>query len=547
MSESPSSNAPEPRRVLPNDIASKLMRNWPVVLVALGLVFMQWPVYVEWWKEWMAPLSYYSHGPMVPIIVVIMVMACRRKLAASTPKPSWLGLVIFVPAIVIYVVGRWIDSASLYGYSFVLLLGVVMLLAGTRWTRLLFIPIIFTASMVPASSSTLDKLTINLQIISTKFAAWLMTVTGYEATQQGTIISSSYLPSPLHVGAVCSGFRLMISLVTFTLFFVYMLKAPMFKRVILLVFSLPLALFVNALRIAMIGYVGVWIGTTSAMTTFHNWSGYLALVICFAILFSFAKLIRAADFDFGGGDSNSPAPPAPTRDSGVAKGAAIKGIIACLLLVLGGFAAIYAQPLRSHEKPLLVRESIPRAFGNWQGRDMQIDKEVLDYLKEGDLLERVFTNSSDGRQIDVLMETASDPNAFHDPTACLPGSGVPITAEKAVTLDLGSSTSPINATLLRASGSFSPKLVLYWYAHGGQTVRNIPELRRTIRGIQLAQVLGLASRVIGKNHSGGGSNAWVWYRISTDMYVSEDSEVATLKAFIKDFLDRSGEVVRDGQ
>ena len=265
------------------------MRNWPVVLAALGLVFMQWPVYVEWWKEWMAPLSYYSHGPLVPIIVAVMVMASRRKLAASAPKTSWLGLVILVPAILIYVLGRWIDSASLYGYSFVLLLlGGVMLFAGARWTRLLLIPIIFTASMVPASSSTLDKMTIHLQIISTKLAAWMMTTTGYEATQQGTVISSPHLPQSLHVGAVCSGFQLMISLLTFTLFFVYMVQAPMFKRIILLGFAVPLALFINALRVAMIGYVGVWVGTTSAMTSFHNWSGYLALVICFAILFGFA-------------------------------------------------------------------------------------------------------------------------------------------------------------------------------------------------------------------------------------------------------------------
>ncbi len=544
MSESPSDSAPATKRVTPNDVAMALVRNWPVVLAALGLVFMQWPVYAEWWKEWMAPLSYYSHGPMVPIIVVIMVLACRGKLAASAPKPSWLGLLILVPAIAIYIVGRWIDSASLYGYSFVLLLlGGVMLFAGARWTRLLFIPVIFTASMVPASSSTLDKMTINLQIISTKLAAWLMTITGYEATHQGTVISSPYLPQSLHVGAVCSGFQLMISLVTFTLFFVYMLQAPMFKRIILLLFAIPLALFINALRVAMIGYVGVWVGTTSAMTSFHNWSGYLELVICFAILFGFAKLMRAAEFDFGGGSPLSAARATP----GTMRGLAIKGIIACLLLVLGGFAAIYAQPLKSREKPRLVREAIPRALGNWQGRDVQIDAEVLNYLKEGDLLERLFTNSMDGRAIDVLMETASDPDAFHDPTACLPGSGVPITAEKAITLDLGGSKPPINATLLRAAGSFSPKLVVYWYAHDGQTVRNIPELRRTIRGMQMAEVLGLASRMLGKNPPGSGSNAWVWYRVSTDMYADEETEVAALKAFIKDFLDRSGEVVRDGQ
>lgn len=545
MSESPSTTAAEGRRLSAGVIARVVMRNWPAVLAALGLVFMQWPVYMEWWKQWTGPLSYYSHGPLVPIIVVVMVTASRRRLAASAIRPTWWGLLVLIPAILVYVLGRWIDSATLYGYTFLLLLlGGVLLLAGTRWTRILLIPIIFTASMVPASSSVLDKMTIGLQILSTKIAAWLLTITGYEAMQQGTVITSNYLPQSLYVGAVCSGFQLMISLITFTLFFVYMLQAPMYKKVVLLLFAVPLALFINSLRVAMIGYVGIWVGTADSMIAFHNWSGYIGLIICFAILFGLAKLMKAADFDFGGGRvataGVSKTDVSPSRIMGT------KGVAAFVLLVLGGIGA-YSQPVHNYPKPMLVREAIPTSVEAWRSSKVQIDAKVLEYLKEGDLEERVYTNANDGRQVDVLMETASDPDAFHDPTACLPGSGTPVTAEVPIKLDVAGSRPPINATMLRVSGAFAPKIVIYWYESNGATVRNIPDLRRAIRREQMKQVLGLAAGVFGGGSQNSSPKAWVWYRVSSDVYGSDESEQAFLTGFISDFLEETGQVVTSGQ
>ncbi len=138
-----------------------------------------------------------------------------------------------------------------------------------------------------------------MQLESTKIASAMLNASGYEVHQVGTQIQSSgdVLPDTLTVGAACSGFKLLISLLTFTAFFVYMLETPLWKKGVLVLASLPLSLFINSLRITMIGYAGIWSGSADVMRKFHDWSGYLGLVICFVILFGFAKLIKADEFN----------------------------------------------------------------------------------------------------------------------------------------------------------------------------------------------------------------------------------------------------------
>jgi exosortase/archaeosortase family protein len=57
---------------------------------------------------------------------------------------------------------------------------------------------------------------------------------------------------------------------------------------------LPLALFINGLRIALIGVVGNAWGP-EAGAQFHDYSGYITLILCFFILFKGARLLGWKD------------------------------------------------------------------------------------------------------------------------------------------------------------------------------------------------------------------------------------------------------------
>ncbi|RYG43826.1 hypothetical protein EON79_16225, partial [bacterium] len=84
--------------------------------------------------------------------------------------------------------------------------------------------------------------------------------------------------------------KTMIALVAFTVLFILIARLQWWANALLAVFIIPFAILINALRIAMIGWVGNTYGHESGMA-FHDYSGYLALVICFVTLRSVCRAL----------------------------------------------------------------------------------------------------------------------------------------------------------------------------------------------------------------------------------------------------------------
>ena len=70
---------------------------WPMLLAGTLFIAMQWVFpFNDWWRTWEKPHSYYSHGPLVPLISLFMVWANRKRLAQvkiqpETTQPSLLA------------------------------------------------------------------------------------------------------------------------------------------------------------------------------------------------------------------------------------------------------------------------------------------------------------------------------------------------------------------------------------------------------------------------------------------------------------------------
>ena len=92
----------------------------------------------------------------------------------------------------------------------------------------------------------------------------------------------------LFVDVPCSGFKLLLAMLTFSAAFAYLVDGAAPAAMALFLFSLPLSLLVNSVRIALIGVVGECIGPDAAHV-FHDWSGLITLVLGFTALFALAK------------------------------------------------------------------------------------------------------------------------------------------------------------------------------------------------------------------------------------------------------------------
>lgn len=509
-------------------------------IIALGILFLviQWPLIKSWWKIWNAPYSYFSHGPLVPFIASYMVWANRKRLKLHDIKSWPWGYVLLVISGILFVMGNWTLAATLRSLVFIMMIFAAMLvLLGTRVTRILVPPICFLLTMIPIAPTLLDSATGKLQILSANVASHFLNLSGYSATLQGATIYADGLPEPLIVGIPCSGLRTLISLITFTVFFVYLLRAPKWKKAVLLVTSFPLSVFINSLRIAMIGYVGIFTDSATAMHKFHDYSGYIGLLICFTMLFGLAKLLKTASFGVLEAEDNSTLP-APSPQKMV--GGGIPGVVVMLVFILAGLSNIQNSPIYPQTKGHISRSAIPTSFGVWDSEDVPIEKMVLDLLNNGDLLSRIYTDNSDyGRQVHVFMTAARNPDAFHDPHLCLPGGGSPISKDRIITMHFTKpSRLTVKATLLETTNDYGQGLVIYWYMMGPNSMSRTNDVWSRNRDNLLQDLGHLLIKPLDKHKikQEVESRQFVWYRFSTNVVSDEATDIKNLKHFIKEFV-----------
>ena len=146
---------------------------------------------------------------------------------------------------------------------------------------------------MPLPGPVLNDATLRLQMISTGFAAKLLNWTTFTNVRQGNLIEMSDFT--LFVDVPCSGFKTLLALFTFNAFLAAMLDGPVSRRLLLFALCAPLALVVNAVRIALIGIVGECMGADAARV-FHDYSGLITLALGFGVLFAIAKVLGCRKF-----------------------------------------------------------------------------------------------------------------------------------------------------------------------------------------------------------------------------------------------------------
>ncbi|MEN6371665.1 MAG: exosortase/archaeosortase family protein [Armatimonadota bacterium] len=263
---------------------------WAALIAITYLFPFKW-----WWGEWWRDESYYSHGILIPIMSGFIIWFNWNRIKKIHIEPSIWGFVIILPMLFLNYKAQVSSLASIGGITFpIMLVGMALLLFGKAVVRELLFPAGFLYFMVVPPTSILEPLSFKIQIASTNIAVMGLHLLGLDAVQTGTQIQ---LPNglPMVVGAPCSGFRMLIALLAFTVFFVFMKKGPKWGKLSMVAIVLPLSLLANSVRVLMIALVGEYYGE-DAMHAFHDYSGYIVLVITFAVLVLFAKVVKCRDF-----------------------------------------------------------------------------------------------------------------------------------------------------------------------------------------------------------------------------------------------------------
>ncbi len=263
---------------------------WPGVAILAGVALCFWSLLVRLPALWNDTDGYYSHGFLVPLIAPYIVYRRWDKMKHIPVKAGWVALAFLIPALMLQRAASATDIPQIQSGLFIIcLLLTAWLIGGIRWALALSPAILFLIFMLPIWTALIDSYTGNLQVLSTSVAASIIKACGMDVLRSApTILDLDRYT--VDIAVPCSGLRLVIAVTAFTVMFNLIGGLKIWANAIMVLLIFPLCLFINGLRIALIGIVGNMYGADAA-AKFHDYSGYLTLVLCFIIIFNVAKVL----------------------------------------------------------------------------------------------------------------------------------------------------------------------------------------------------------------------------------------------------------------
>ena len=129
--------------------------------------------------------------------------------------------------------------------------------------------------------------------MAAKFAVLSLQQLGIPALVEGNIIHLAH--TELFVHEACSGLRSLMALITLGVVFAYFFKrGVLWMQLFLVASTIPIAIVVNAFRVALTGYLTHHFGEEAAVGAIHDFQGIFTFGLAFFMLLGEGRLL-----DFG--------------------------------------------------------------------------------------------------------------------------------------------------------------------------------------------------------------------------------------------------------
>jgi exosortase len=262
---------------------------WELSVLGLLLLALYWSVLSHLVLNWRDDPNF-SHGFFVPLFSVFVVWQERVRLSRISRKPSWSGLGIVALGMCTLIVGQMGAELFLARTSLLIVLaGLIVLFYGWMIFRALLFPWAFLFLMVPMPTIVYNQITFPLQLLASRLSATVLPIFGVPILREGNVIN---LPSmALEVAEACSGIRSLMSLITLSIIYGYLLEKRLWVRYLLAITSIPIAVAANSVRIIGTGLLVQYWNPEMAEGYYHTFEGWLIFVISLVMLYGLHVLI----------------------------------------------------------------------------------------------------------------------------------------------------------------------------------------------------------------------------------------------------------------
>ena len=168
------------------------------------------------------------------------------------------------------------------------LIGLVLFTLGKSIFSIIKFPLFYLIFMVPVPTSIYQLVAFPLQLFATKISTFIIHVLTIPAYRQGNMLY--FAQTQLEVAEACSGIRSMMSFIMLGFLFAYMIDKNWWKRIFLILSTIPLAFFANILRVTGTGILAHFCGDKVARGFLHEFSGLAVFAFGFITLFGISTI-----------------------------------------------------------------------------------------------------------------------------------------------------------------------------------------------------------------------------------------------------------------
>jgi exosortase len=272
---------------------SRRTPDWvPLLILAVLTAILYRHIAVKLVTDW-HDLPDFSHGFLIPFFAGFLLWDKREKLRAIPIQPSWSGLVLVVLGLSELLLGVLGADLFLQRTSFVLLVaGIVWTLLGGAFLRELKFVLFVLLLAIPLPTILYNRITFPLQLQASELASGFLQLIGVPVLRDGNIIQ---LPAmPLEVAEACSGIRSLMSLFTVAVIYGYFLERHTWRRTVLALSAIPIAVAANVVRIVGTGLCVQYWNPDKALGFFHDFQGWLMFLVSLGCLYLVHVAMRVA-------------------------------------------------------------------------------------------------------------------------------------------------------------------------------------------------------------------------------------------------------------
>jgi len=421
--------------------------------------------------EWMSN-DENSHGPILVLIALYIVWKKRFLISSHLGNPSWYGPLVVLMGLILAVGSMQGDIVKVTNYSLIIVLaGLAVSLGGRQLIKDFMFPLFLLFMTIPLPYLINVLLTRKLQMISSELGAWIIGLFNIPVFLEGNVIELENYT--LLVEEACSGLNYLYSLVSIGIIWSYFFKAPRLHKVVLVLSTIPIAVFMNGARVGVTGILVNTSGIEVAEGFMHEFEGLVIFLATCLLLIPIVWLLTllqktrptfAEIFDF-------------QIDHGKSF-AGIEGrVITPTALVGLGMITLVSLTLVNNNDLVNIQRTrfsdFPAVLGGWKSKTDNLPSIIQDVLKADDYYLGDF-NGTRGDAVNLYMayyDQQLRQKAIHSPLVCLPGSGWVIENQEAVALRLNNgSTIRLNKLIINKESD--KQLVYYWIQQQGESFSN---------------------------------------------------------------------------